>query len=411
MDVAIVGGGAIGLSSAFSLARAGASVTLIERDKLGHGCSYANAGLVVPSYSVPLANLQSLLSGLRWMFQKPAPFTIKARINPELLLWLMRFVLACDPKRVKKSSEAMRSITMAGHSQFVELVKQGGEFGFGQSGWLYLYHTKEVLQKANKLAERLARLGIAADALNRVEAKRLEPQLSEHVLGAVYYANDAHLSPFRFISHLADRVRGLGVRILEGEAVHEFETAGDRVVAAHTRRGKYAADHFVIAGGSWTPAVMKRIIGSVPIQPARGFSLTFAPEHDAPTLPLMLGEAHVIARGVDGRMRLTGGLELAGFDQRPSTELLGRIRAAVGGYLNFGVASEGELWFGYRPLTPDSLPIIGPTRRYPNLYLASGHGTLGMTLSLITGELIMQMITGRDPSVEVSPFSPTRFGL
>jgi D-amino-acid dehydrogenase len=305
----------------------------------------------------------------------------------------------------------MRAITTAGHARIVKLVEQGGEFGFGQRGWLYLYHSEAELRRQIKHAAKLRELGIEANALDRSDTERLEPAISAGIKGAVHYPDDAHLSPFKFTTYLADKVRSAGVAIVEGEQVQSFKKEEGRVVAALTQRGEFAADHFVVAAGSWTPSAVSSLIGSLPIQPARGFSLTFPSSSNAPALPLMFGEAHVIARPFEGGMRLTGGLELAGFNENPNAPLLARIRASLAEYLEFTLQSEAETWFGYRPLTPDSLPIIGPTRRYPNLYLAAGHGTLGMTLSLITGELIMQMVTGQQTAVKTTRFSPSRFAL
>jgi D-amino-acid dehydrogenase len=411
MHVVIVGGGAIGLSSALYLAQAGAKVTLIERDQLGRGCSFANAGLVVPSYSIPLANPQSLINGLRWMFKHSGPFTISSPLNPALLSWLLRFTLACTPGRVKASSEAMRAITTAGHTRFVETVNKGGDFGFGESGWLYLYRSDSELRKETQHAAKLQALGIEAHTFGRPEVERLEPHISPDIKGGVYYPSDAHLSPYKFTSYLADKARSLGVQLIEGEQLQHFDAVDGRVVAAYTQQNDFFADHFVIAAGSWTPSAVKSLIGSVPIQPARGFSLTYPAGQGAPARPLMFGEAHVIARPFGEGMRLTGGLELAGFAENPNPALLARIRQSVGEYLSFDATGTEDIWFGYRPLTPDSLPIIGPTKRFPNLFLASGHGTLGMTLSLITGELIMQMVAGKHLAVDISRFSPSRFGI
>jgi len=436
-DVAIVGGGAVGVATAHALAASGARVVLLERDRLGRGCSYGNAGLVVPGHSLPLATPRALRQGLRWLLTGSGPFTVNFRADPALWGWLMRYLLACRTAVMRRTILALNSLAAASLDRYRALAEQLSPFGFERRGWLYVYTDPDSLAAALAEASELRIAESSWEAVNADEAQRLCPQLSERVIGGVLYPDEAHLQPYAAVSSLAERARSLGAALREGTTVHGLRIEADRLAAVQVEGEELAVGWCVLATGAESPgmldrfgratgsSLLRRIGRRLPVQPARGHSLTWERPAGAPELPLMFGEAHVIATPMGGNLRMTTGLDLVGFRPGLDPGRLASIRAAAAAYLpGLALPGEPEAWYGFRPLTPDSRPIIGPLRRIPNLILATGHGQLGITLAPITGELVAGMVGGREsassavasgiglrPALDAAPFSPARFGL
>ncbi|HBY98260.1 MAG TPA: FAD-dependent oxidoreductase [Chloroflexi bacterium] len=412
-DVIVVGGGVVGVSTAYSLACAGARVTIVEGGELGRGASYGNAGLIVPSYSVPIATPEALSQGLRWLFDPGSPFTIKPRLDPDLLAWVVRFVAACRKEKVVATTAVLRTLGVASinlYEQFSGL--RGNEVGYQRTGWLYLYKTERGLAEGIHHAERVRRVGTQAVNLDQAEVKELEPAARADLAGAVHYVDDAHLNPFQFVHFLASLAGDQGVTFRTHVQAVGLKAQTGTVQAVRTGEGELEADSIVIAAGAWSPRLARSIGLRLPVQPAKGYSLTFRASGLTPRRPLSLGEAHVAVTPMGQHLRMTGGLELAGFDHSLNARRLAAISRAGSEYLVGLTGMESsERWSGYRPLTPDSLPIIGPGERFKNLFFATGHGTLGVTLGPITGKLVAELVAGEQPSIDVQPLLPCRFGL
>lgn len=412
-DVIVVGGGVVGVSVAYYLACAGARVTVLERGELGRGASYGNAGLIVPSYSVPLATPEALTQGLRWLFDPESPFTIKLRPDVQLAAWLLRFVAAGRTGTVKATIPILRAMGMASKSLFEQLLAEAGnEVGYQPKGWLYVYKTERGLEEGLKHAELVRRAGVDAVTLDGAGVRALEPAVRPDLAGGVHYTEDAHLNPARFVEFLADRAADHGATFKTHVRVTGLTARRGAVQAVRTSEGELRADHYVIAAGAWSTPLLKTIGLRIPVEPAKGYSLTFPIPETAPGRPLMLGEAHVVMTPMGDCLRMTSGLALEGFDESLDARRLQAIARAGSEYL---IALDGvessERWFGYRPLTPDSLPIIGPTARFENLILATGHGTKGVSLGPLTGKLVADLLSGQPPSVDITPVLPRRFGL
>jgi D-amino-acid dehydrogenase len=442
-DVAVVGGGAVGVATAHALAAAGARVVLLEQDRLGRGCSYGNAGLVVPGHSLPLATPQALRQGLRWLATGRGPFTIRFRPDAALLGWLLRYILACRSRVMRATIPALHGLAAASLDRYRHLAEQSPDFHFERRGWLYVYTNPDTLAAARAEAVQLrsgaggeasgaggagsSELGRAAPAWEAVDAaavRRQCPQLSDRVIGGIYYPEEAHLQPYAAVSSLARRAGELGAELREGAPVRGLRIQGGRVTAVQLPDEELAAGWVVLAAGAESPQMLDRFgraTGSsllrqvgrrLPIQPARGHSLTWSRPAQAPELPLMFGEPHVIATPMGPSLRMTTGLDLVGFRPGLDPRRVRTIRAAAAEYLpELALPGEPEAWYGFRPLTPDSRPIIGPLGRIPNLIVAAGHGQLGVTLAPITGALVAAMVGAELPPLDPSPFLPARFGL
>ena len=411
-DVLIVGGGVIGLSAAYYLAREGAKVRLLERGQLGEGASHGNAGLIVPSYCVPLATPARLLEALHWGFGRGSPISIEFRANPGLLGWLLRFVASCTSRQTIATTQLLFDLGRMSLDLFKGLPGLDQECGFQQSGWLHLYRTERGLERAAAEAGVLNQAGVRSQAISPEEILALEPLARPDLAGGILYPDEAHLTPDRFTAHLARLARELGAELHEHVDVTSWEQHHGRVQAVVANGASHRAEYYILAAGAWSPRLTRGLGLRLPLQAARGYSVDFAASHVPLQRPLLLGEAHVVARPLGDRNRITGGFELVGPDSGPTPSMPEAILHAPNDYLSkMGPASSQAVWSGFRPASADGMPFIGPTTRLPNLLLATGHGTLGMTLSLVTGRVLTDLISGHQIPAAFHRLLPARVGL
>jgi len=411
-DVLIVGGGVIGLSAAYYLAREGAKVRLLERGQLGEGASHGNAGLIVPSYCVPLATPARLLEALHWGFGRGSPISIEFRANPGLLGWLLRFVASCTSRQATATTQLLFDLGRMSLDLFKGLPGLDQECGFQQSGWLHLYRTERGLERAAAEAGVLNQAGVRSQAISPEEILALEPLARPDLAGGILYPDEAHLTPDRFTAHLACLARELGAELHEHVDVTSWEQHHGQVQAVLANGASHRAEYYILAAGAWSPRLTRGLGLRLPLQAARGYSVDFAASPSPLRRPLLLGEAHVVARPLGDRNRITGGFELVGPDSGLTPSMPEAILKAPNDYLSkMGPTSSQAVWSGFRPASADGMPFIGPTTRLPNLLLATGHGTLGMTLSLVTGRVLTDLISGHQIPAAFHRLLPARVGL
>ena len=412
-DVLVIGGGVIGVCTAYYLARAGRKVTLVEKGEICSGCSYGNAGLVSPSHAIPLAAPGVWQKGLKWMFQPESPFYIKLRLDLDLFRWLWRFQRACTKSRAMKSMPVLGSLMRAGVDLYRELARLPGmEFGFRQEGLLTLFRTGRGFEEGLKEAELVREVGIESTAMTPSKVREKAPHALASLAGGIYYPGDAHLHPADFVLALARAAQSEGARLETSTEVLaiETDTSGRKISAVKTTRGDFSPDQVVLAGGAWSPLVSRDLGIRLPIQPAKGYSLTFRRPDGCPSFPIMFAETKVFATPMGETLRLAGTLELAGLDLSINARRVKAVRRAATSYVS-GLENLEliEIWRGLRPCTPDGLPIVGPYQGLKNLIIASGHAMLGITLGPVTGKIVSQLITGEEPMVDVSALSADRF--
>jgi D-amino-acid dehydrogenase len=414
--VVVVGGGVIGVCAAYYLARTGASVTLVERGEIAAGASYGNAGLVVPSHSVPLAAPGVLWRGLRWMANPESPFYIRPRADRDLLAWLWRFRTHCTPAHVERAMPVIRDLSRESLTLFQELAAIPGlGFGFRHDGLLSVYRTEAGLSDGRHEAELLASRGIVAKVLDARAARDLEPSLRDGVAGAVHFPDDAHLTPDRFVRGLARVAHDMGVDVRTGTEVLGFTRAGRRVTGVETTRGSIGCDEVVLAAGPWSAPVGRDLGLSLPLQAAKGYSVTYEMPPGGPRMPMLLGEARCAVTPMetpDGAvLRFAGTLELAGLDLSIARRRVRAIERAAREYVRFEQEPRlVEIWRGLRPCTPDGLPFIGRPRALDNVIVATGHAMLGVSLGPVTGTLVAEVVAGQPPMLDLAPLDPDRFG-
>ncbi len=403
-DVVIVGGGAIGVAVALELARRGARVTLLERGQaLGAGCSAGNAGLICPSHSRPLANPKALRNGLRWMWQRDSPFSLRPR--PAALPWLVRYALACREEKAEAGAQVVRALSIRSLDLHAQLAREV-DTGFQRRGMLDVYARPETLAAAVREAERS---GLPFQALDQEGTLALEPALAPTVAGAVYFPQEAHCDPLQFVQAVGRRAAEEGVDIRVGLEARRLRLDRGRVLV-ETAAGVLRPETVVLAAGAWTGKLASQLGVFLPLEGGKGYHLDLEPAPGDPRIPCWLEESWAIATPLPGRLRLSGTLELAGLDLSIDPVRTQAIRrSAARGLRGVDGRRTIHVWAGLRPCTPDGLPAIGRSQRVPGLVIATGHAMKGLSLAPVTGLLVAELVAGSQPSYDLTPFSPDRF--
>ncbi len=410
-DVVVLGAGVIGLACAYFLNRAGLSVQVLERAKAGGGASLGNCGLITPSHARPVCTPGAVGRALKWLFKDTAPLHVRPRLDLELMRWFVAFMGNCDAETSARIAAAKARLLVSSRALTTKLVRtEKLDCEFAESGLLSVAITEAGLEELADAAAEMKRLGVDATVVDREQAREAEPALRGKVIGGVWFAGDAMLRPDRYTAELRWACNKRGVEIQEDCELKAITAEDGEIKSVFTDRGLFEGKHFVAAAGSWTPKMLADLKLKVPIQAGMGYSLTSRRPDPCPVLPLILAEANMAVTPFAGSFRLGGTMEFGGLDAKPNPN---RHLALISGARQYLVepigAGDMTKWHGYRPMTPDDTPLIGPLKRYPNLFLACGHAMLGMSMAAGTGRLIAEMITGRRPHVDPQPFAPERF--
>lgn len=407
-DVLVVGGGAIGVTSALELARRGARVTLLERgSQLAAGCSAGNAGLICPSHAYPLAGPAALRSGVRWMLRRDSPLYVRPR--PTILPWLARFAAASTPARADAGMRLIRSLGLASLELHAELAAAGIDTGFTRRGVLNVFETEAGFATGRHEAELHAGAGLRSECVDPDMARAIEPALVGSLAGAVLYSDEAHCDPERFVSAVGEAAAEAGAKIRLGVEVLSLRRDGPRATVVDTTVGPVGAGTVVVAAGAWTPAVVRELGIFVPVEGGKGYHVDLEAENGDPELPVFLQEARVIATPLPGRLRIAGTLELSGLDLGVDRVRLEAILRASRRVLRVEGRRVVGIWRGLRPCAPDGLPIVGRPPGHDTVVLATGHAMMGLTLAPVTGQLVAETVAGEKPSHDVSALRPERF--
>jgi len=410
-DVLVIGGGVIGVCSAYYLAEKGFSVSILEQGEIASGCSGANAGLVVPSFSIPLAAPGTLGKWFRWMIKPKSPFSTKLRFDPALFLWLRQFRKACQQKKMLQGLHLLRDLNYASSELIDQLImSESLECSYRKDGWLMIYKTEKDFQIAAKEANLLKDYDIEVKILSGAETLEMEPALRTKLSGGIFFPEDTHLDPTKFVLALAERLQERGVTIHQQEEVLDFQTSMARITVVRTTCGEFQPKHVVIATGAWSPKIIRNLGHELPVQPAKGYSVSVKRPEVCPRIPLYFSEAKVAVTPLEDSLRLAGTMELVGFDLRINSRRVDAIMHAaedcLGQIESFDII---EIRCGLRPCSPDGLPIIDSCPGYDNLFIATGHGMLGITQASITGKLVSQLVGDETPDMNMTPLSTTRF--
>ena len=406
--VIVIGGGVIGLCCAYYAAKKGHRVTVIDaREESREGCSYGNAGMIVPSHFVPLAAPGMVALGLKWMWNPESPFYIKPRLDADLLSWGFKFWKAATREHVQRAAPLLRDLSFASRACFEELSATI-DFGLVKRGLVMLCKTQHALDEEAKMAEEARRLNVPAEVLDAKATAALDPHVRMDVAGSIYFPEDCHLSPNRFMAALKSQLIAMGVDFSWEKSVTDFRIEGRRVKAAD----QFEADEFVIAGGSWSPQLAKKLALKLPMQAGKGYSLTLKQPRQLPEICSILSEARIAVTPMGSSLRFGGTMEIAGLNEDINpVRIRGIIKAVPKYYPEFREQDFADVkpWCGLRPCSPDGLPYIGRTRRYDNLSIATGHAMMGLSLGPITGQLVAAQLSQEKPPLDLTLLNPDRY--
>lgn len=415
MKVTIIGGGIIGLSSAWFLMKAGHTVTVIDKTDMLNNCSYGNAGYVCPSHFVPLATPGIVTQGLKWMWNAKSPFYVQPRLDIHLIKWGWKFMQVATDQHVHDAAIPLRDIALLSQSWY-EHWDQLPEFNFGyeHKGLLEIFKTAKGADKCQQLCEKAQALGLSDTVmLTQAQLQQLEPQTEINALGALYFKCDAHLYPNKLMQQLLQTLEQQGVKLVKGEEVIGFEKQGKRIQSVVTNQAQYESDEVVMASGSWSRELAAKLQLDLLLMPGRGYSITLENSPYQINYPSVLVEGRVALTPMDGnKIRFGGTMEITSTKTPPRmNRVQGILDAVKTVYSAFDIAMppEEKIWFGFRPCSADGLPYIGRTNKWDNLVMATGHAMVGLSLGAGTGKLVSELIGGQTPSMDIAPFHPDRF--
>ncbi len=411
--VIVIGAGIIGLCSAFYLRQKGYRVSIIEKRLPGSGASTGNAGLIVPSHFIPLAAPGVISKGIRWMFNPQSPFFIKPRLSIDLADWLWKFNHACTSEHVKNSRKCLLQLHLASKFLFQQLaVEKGFDFEYTERGLLMLCNTEEGWHELNEMVEDARNLGLTPEMLTAIDIYELDDSIDTYSKGGAYFPDDAHLNPGKLIEQLAGWLTENGVAIYHYHDVSKIMHQNNTITAVLVGNKMLEGDHVVLASGTETPKLAHCLGLKLPIQAAKGYSITYQPKGKIPRTPLILEESKVAVTPMGNLLRLAGTLEMNGEDLSINQRRVDAIIKAVPKYLSgldVSAAQKVQPWAGLRPCSPDGLPYLGKSHKFENLVVAAGHAMIGISLGPITGKIVADIVDNEPQEWDLHIFSPDRY--
>jgi D-amino-acid dehydrogenase len=406
--VAIIGAGISGLMSAYYLSKEGYDVTVYDQSDASNGCSYGNAGMIVPSHIIPLASPGMISKGIKMLLNSQSPFYIKPRASLDLLRWGYLFYKKSTPEHVQRSIEPLRDISLLSKKLFAELSGEL-DFGWKENGLFMLYKTFAVEKEESEMTALANRSGIEAYILSPGEVQDMEPNIKVKVKGAVYYPGDAQIDPGKLMNQLLEYLRKKGVKIKSETEVIDFLKTGNQIKGIVTLSGAFDYDKVVLAGGVWSGKLMKLLNIQLPLQAGKGYSLMNPEMNEKIKIPAIMVEARATATPIGNGVRFAGTMEISDINYQVNRKRIMGILNSVTNYypdIQMKLPDKTNIWKGHRPCSPDGLPYIG---KIGDLVIATGHGMMGVSLGPATGKLVKELVCNDSTSMDISCFRPDRF--
>ena len=397
------------MASAVELARRGAQVTVLERDRVGHGCSFGNAGWLAASQAAPLANPHMLMKSFKWMLDPESPLYIQPRLDPAFARWLVEFLLASRAGKYDRGVHALVELCSVSIDMWQAVAARSDTFGFERHGLLSVYEKPESLEAATPAVDLARKAGVRAEKWTAEEVRAKEPSVIGSQVGGYFYPDDAHCEPYKAVQALEAEARALGVRILEGTEVYRIAD-GASAKRLTTTRGEIAAGQIVIATGPWSESLGEMLGIRLPVIGAKGYSIVLPRTDPHPTRSIYLIERKVAVNPHRDALRIAGTLELVRNDFSINNRRVNVILRGAKAMLNIPDSAEPrEIWRGLRPCTPDGMPMIGRARGHGDVWLATGHQMAGLKAAPGTGLLLAQLMSGETPRFDPEPFRADRY--
>ncbi len=410
-SVIVIGGGIVGLSTAFYLRAEGHEVTLLDKGTITEGASFVNAGYLTPSHIVPLAAPGMISKGLKWMLNSSSPFYIKPRLDADLISWGWKFMRSCSKKHVQRSLAAIKEINELSKGLYHEMhASVDFDFHLEDRGVLMAFKTSKAEKSEYSVMQAAQDLGLDVSLLGVEEVNRLQPGIQMNIAGAYHYRCDAHSTPEVFMNQLKKNTLKSGVEIHTETTVKNFQVRGDRISTVVTDRGNFEADEVVFAAGAWTEELLKPLKIILSVQAGKGYRINVEARTGI-SLPCILIESKVGVTPMQGFTRFAGTMEIAGINYNIRENRVNAIAHAATQYysgLEIDLNDRKQAKCGLRPLSPDGLPFIGRHSSCSNLVLATGHSMMGWSLGPATGKLVTEIISNKKLSMPINNFSPER---
>lgn len=418
--VVVIGGGVIGLACSHYLRRFGHRVTLVDKSRIGGGCSHGACGFISPSHALPLAEPGTIRHTLSQIWRPNSPLRIKPRFDWALLKWMWNFGRRCNESDMMESAHAIHPLMIHSRKLYLELVdpeisEAPMPCSWEKRGLLFVYRNRDAFQRYEPTNDLLSKVfDEPAQKIPGEELCQFESALRQDLAGAWYFEHDAHLRPDQLIQAWRQKLIEDQVTLLENHTLQNFvsDTGGVTSVVLEGPKGPstIASDRVVVATGAWTPMLSKLLGYEIPIQPGKGYSMTFAMPEDPPKTPMIFPEHRVAVTPMGDRLRLGSIMEFAGYDESISDRRLKLLTDGAKAYLrNPPRTTVQERWHGWRPMTYDSTPVIDRCPGFANVYLAAGHNMLGLSMAPATGRMVAEMISGVEHQLDPKPYNAARF--
>lgn len=409
--VVVIGGGIIGLCSAYFLQKDGHQVTVIDQSNMDAGASYVNAGYLSPSHIIPLSAPGVMKTGLKWMFDPSSPLYIKPRLDPDFLKWTYAFNKSCNANHVKKAIKPIKELALLSQELYDDFKADAHfNFQYKKDGLLMLCQTERALQAEIKAADLATKEGLEVVEVDRDNLKKLEPDVRLQVIGGTFYKCDSHTTPHEFMNEMKMYLRKQGVAFYPNEKVTDFKIQDKKISAIITPNQTLVSDEVVLAAGSWSSYLSKKLGINLLLQAGKGYRINT----ERPTgvrLPSLLVESKVAVTPMNGFTRFAGTMEIAGINDDINKVRVNAIARAVQKYYPDIVLNECEkqdVASGLRPVSPDGLAYIGKSSKCINLTIATGHAMMGWSMGPGTGKLVSEIVSDKKLSLDLQMFDPDR---
>ncbi|CAL2095187.1 NAD(P)/FAD-dependent oxidoreductase [Tenacibaculum sp. 190524A02b] len=411
-NVVVIGGGIIGLSTAYYLQKDGHQVTVIDKTDFTEGASHVNAGILTPSHIISLAAPGMINKGIKWMFSSTSPLSIKPRLDFDFIRWSWLFKQASTASKVESSIPVIKDINLLSKDLY-EGIKASGDidFFYQDKGLMMYYQTEKAGEEEWKVGQRAIQEGLKVENLSKEEVQKLEPNVDLNIKGGVYFHCDAHMSPSEYIHQLKSYLEKNGVALISNEEVTDINVSSNKITSLTTKNKNFTPDEVVIATGSWTQNFAKKLGITIPVQAGKGYRINVKKETGI-TLPAILIERKVAVTPMDGFTRFAGTMEINGINNTVNSKRVATIANAAENYYNGLQIDQKDIANaqpGLRPCSPDGLPYIGKLSKVTNTTVATGHAMMGWSLGPATGKLVSEIVSDQKTSLDITPFSVERY--